>query len=131
MARIKRLWLFTVTSTQSFAGTQAPLRLKIISQDDRPFKADLGDPGQDDRECGQTGCHELVFSEEDGLDDTQINEVLLQIHDSDNAWMPKSIWVICENIDGDFKLLSANPDWHSWFDPESRPGYTLRLMPSN
>lgn len=128
MARIRRLWLFTVTSTQSFAGTRAPLRLEIVSEGGTPFRADLTDSAEGDRERGQTGCHELIVSEQDGLDDTQIKEILLQIHDSDNAWMPKSIWLICENVAGEVKLLSANPDWHSWFDTESRPGYTLRLI---
>jgi hypothetical protein len=102
--------------------------LEIVSEGGNSFKADLDNSNQDERERGQTGCHELKLSEEDGLDDTQLKEILLQIHDSDNAWMPESIWVIGENVDGDCKLLSAHPNWHSWFDPESRPGYTLRLI---
>ncbi len=94
MARIKRLWLLTVTSTGGFAGTHAKLRLEIISQNGEKVWDDLGDPRQNDRECGQTGCQELVLSEADNLDDTQIKEIRLRIHDAHDAWMPKSIWVM-------------------------------------
>ena len=129
MARIKRLWLFTVTSTESFAGTRAKLRLEIISGNGDKAWDDVGDHRQDDRECGQTGCQELVLSEADNVDDTQIREIRLRIHDADDAWMPKSIWVVSENVDGDIRLLSANPNWNRWFDSESRPGYALRVLP--
>ena len=129
MARIRRLWLLTVTATESYAGTHAQLRLKITSHNGEKVWDDLGDPRQNDRERGQTGCQELVLSEADNLDDTQIKEIRLRIHDAHDAWMPKSIWVLSENVDGEIKLLSANPDWNSWFDPESRPGYALHLLP--
>jgi hypothetical protein len=71
----------------------------------------------------------LVLSEADNLDDTQIKEIRLRIHDAHDAWMPKSIWVLSENVAGEIKVLSANPDWNAWFDPESRPGYALHLLP--
>ena len=129
MARIKRLWLLTVTATESYAGTNARLRLEIASHNGQKVWNGLGDLGQNDRERGQTGCQELVLSEADNLDDTQIEEIRLRIHDANDAWMPKSIWVVSENVDGGIKLLSANPDWHRWFDSESRPGYALRLLP--
>jgi len=129
MARIKRLWLFTVTASESYAGTRAQLRLEIASHNGEKVWDDLGDPRQNDRELGQAGCQELVLSEADTLDDTRIKEIRLRIHDAHDAWMPKSIWVVSENVDGGVKLLSANPDWNRWFDPESRPGYALCLLP--
>jgi hypothetical protein len=129
MARIKRLWLVTVTATESFAGTRAQLQLEIASHTGEKVWDDLGNPRQNDRERGQTGCFELVLSEADNLDDTQIKGIWLRLHDGHDAWMPKSIWVMSENVDGGIKLLSAHPDWKSWFDPESRPGYALRLLP--
>ena len=118
MARIKRLWLLTVTATKSYAGTHAPLRLEIASHNGEKVWDDLGDPQQNDRELEQTGCQELVLSEADNLDDKQIKEILLRIHDPHDAWMPKSIWVVSENVDGDIGLLSANPDWNWWFGLE-------------
>jgi len=71
----------------------------------------------------------VVLAEADNLDDKQIKEIRLRIHAAHDAWMPKSIWVVSENVDGEIKLLSANPDWNWWFDPESKPGYALRLLP--
>ena len=129
MARIKRLWLLTVTATESYAGTRAQLRLEIASHNGEKVWDDLGDPRQNDRERGKTGCQELVLSEADNLDDTQIKVIRLRIQDAHDAWMPKSIWVISENVVGGTTLLSADPDWNRWFDPESRPGYALRLLP--
>jgi len=129
MAKIKRLWLLTVTSTESFAGTRAQVRLEIVSRNGYRMWADIGDPNQNDRAGGQTGCHELVLSETEYLDDTHIQEIRLRIHDGPDAWLPKSIWVVSENVDGGITLLSADPDWNRWFDPESRPGYALRLLP--
>ena len=129
MAKIKRLWLLTVTSTESFAGTHAQVRLEIVSRNGNRMWTDIGDPNQNDRECGQTGCHEVVLSEAEYVDDTQIHEIRLRIHDGHDAWLPKSIWIISENVEGGIKLLSADPDWNRWFDPESRPGYALRLLP--
>ena len=129
MSRIKRLWLLTVTANGNFAGTRAQLRLEIVSHSGERVWDDLGDPQQNDHERGSTGCLELVLPEACNLDDTQIKEIRLRIHDGFDAWMPKSIWLMSENIDGGIKLLSANPDWNSWFDPESRPGYALRVLP--
>ena len=129
MARIKRLWVLTVTSTESFAGTTGKIRLEIVSRDGNRMCADLGDPNGNDRECGQTGCHELILSESQFVDDAQIKEIHLRIRGEHDAWLPKSIWSLSENIDGGIKLLSADPDWHRWFDPESRPGYALSILP--
>ena len=55
MARIKRLWLLTVTATENYAGTHAQLRLEIASDNGEKVWDDLGDPRQNDRERGQTG----------------------------------------------------------------------------
>ena len=129
MARIKRLWLLTVTSTESFAGTTAEVHLEIVSRGGNRRWTDLGDPNRDDRKCGQTGCHELVLSDLEYLDDTQIEEIRLRIRGEHDAWLPKSIWILSENVGGGIKLLSADPDWHRWFDPQSRPGYALSLLP--
>jgi hypothetical protein len=124
---LKRLKILLLTSFLS-----APVLVVVAeatSHNGEKVWDDLGYPQQNDRECGQTGSQELVLSEADSLDDTQIKDILPQIHDAIDAWMPKSIWVMSENIDGGIKLLSAHPDWNSWFDPESRPGYALRLLP--
>ena len=129
MARIKRLWLYTVTSTKGFAGTRAKLRLEILSGNGDKAWDDVGAPRQNDRERGQTGCQELLLSEADDLHDTQIREIRLRIHDAYDAWMPKSIWIVSENVDEGIVLVSANPNWNRWFDPESRPGYALRVLP--
>lgn len=128
MARIKRLWLFTVTSTESFAGTCGEVHLEMVSRNGYRMWVDIGDPNRNDRECGHTACHELALSDAEYVDDTRIQEIRLRIGDQHDAWLPKSIWVLSKNVDGGIKLLSADPDWNRWFDPKSRPGYALSLV---
>ena len=128
MARIKRLWLFTVTSTESFAGTCGEVHLEMVSRNGYRMWVDIGDPNRNDRECGHTACHELALSDAEYVDDTRIQEIRLRISDQHDAWLPKSIWVLSKNVDGGIKLLSADPDWNRWFDPKSRPGYALSLV---
>lgn len=128
MARIKRLWLFTVTSTESFAGTRDEVRLEIVSRNGYRMWVDIGDPNRNDRESGQTACHQLALSDAEYVDDTQIQEIRLRIGVRHDAWLPRSIWVLSENVCGGIKLLSADPDWNQWFDPKSKPGYALSLV---
>lgn len=129
MAEIRRLWLFTETSSESFAGSNAKLRLDIQSQDGSIFSVDLGHSAGDSFARGKTSCQEVLLPQSNHVDDTQIREICLRILDGHDAWLPKSIWIISESVDRDRALLAADPDWHRWFDPESRPGYSLSLLP--
>ena len=127
MAGIRRLWLFTETSSESFAGSNAKLRLDIQSQDGSIFSVDLGNSAGDSFARGKTSCQEVLLPQSNHVDDTQIREICLRILDGHDAWLPKSIWIISENVDGDRRLLTSDPNWHRWFDWESRPGYSLSL----
>ena len=129
MAIIKRLWVFTVTANKDFACTSAKIQLGIITPNGRKVWDSLDTPWRNDRDRGQTDSYELVLSETDNVDDTQIQEIRMRIHDANDAWLPKSIWVLSENVDGEVKVLSANPDWNQWFATDSVPGYSLRLLP--
>lgn len=81
------------------------------------------------RRATATPSYELVLSETDDVDDTQIQEIRMRIHDGHDAWFPASIWLLSENVDGEIRILSANPDWNEWFVTDSTPGYALRLTP--
>jgi len=129
MAQIRQLWLLTETSSESFSGTTSKLRLDIHFQGNRTLSVDVGDPEGDDFGCGKTGCQRIDISPSDAVDDTQIREICLRILDDHDAWLPKSIWIIAENVDGECGLLTADPSWHRWFDWDSRPGYSLSLSP--
>ena len=129
MARIKRVWVFTVTANKDFACTGASLRLEIITANGSKVWDNLATPWRNDRDRGQTDSYELVLSETDDVDDTQIQEIRMRIHDGHDAWFPASIWLLSENVDGEIRLLSANPDWNEWFVTDSTPGYALRLTP--
>lgn len=129
MAQIKRLWLFTETSGESFAGTHGRLRLDIHLQGEGKTSVDIGDPARDDFAQGKTSCQHVILPQDTTVDDTQIREICLQILTGHDAWLPKSIWIICESVAGERSLLTADPDWHRWFDSESRPGYSLTLLP--
>ena len=128
MARIKRLWLFTVTSTESFAGTCGEVYLEMVLRNGYRMWISIGDLNRHDRECGQTACHELALSDATYVDDAQIQELRLRIGDQHDVWLPKSIWVLSKNVDGGIKLLSADPEWNQWFKTKPRSGYTLSLV---
>ena len=128
MARIKRVWLFTATSKESFAGTCGEVYLEMVLRNGYRMWVNVGDLNRSDRECGQTVCHELALSDAAYADDAQIEEIRLRISDQHDAWLPKSIWVLSKNVDGGVKLLSADPEWNQWFDPESKPGHALNLV---
>ena len=128
MARIKRLWLFTVTSKESVAGTCGEVRLEVVSRNGYRTWVNIGDPTRNDRKCGQTACHELALSDAEYVDDAQLQELRLRIGNQHDAWLPKSIWVLSKNVDGGIELLSADPEWNQWFDPKSMPGHALNLM---
>ena len=129
MARIKRVWVFTVTANKDFACTSASLRLEIITANGSKVWDNLDTPWRNDRDRGQTDSYELVLSETEDVDDTQIQEIKMRIHGGHDAWFPASIWLLSQNVDGEIRLLSANPDWNEWFVTDSTPGYTLRLTP--
>ena len=128
MARIKRLWVVTVTSNESHAGTRAMLRLEIICQNGDRVSCDLRNRGGNDLECGQRQRLEAILSQEDNVDDTQIDQLHLRIHGTDDAWLPMSILVISENVDESIVLLSENSRWNRWFDAEFTPGYALHVF---
>lgn len=128
MARIKRLWVFTVTSEESIAGTCGEVYLEMVLRSGYRMRVNIGDLNRNDRECGQTACHELALSDVVYVDDAQIQEIRLRIGDQHDAWLPTSIWVLSKNVDEGIKLLSADPEWNQWFEPRSSPGYALSLM---
>jgi hypothetical protein len=128
MARIKRVWVFTVTSTASHAGTNAKLRLEITCRNGEKVSGELRHHRGNDLDGGQEGCLSMCLSEADGIDDTNIEQIQLRIEGSD-AWLPTSISVTSENVDGDIVLLSDNAHWDRWFDPEFTPGFALCLLP--
>jgi hypothetical protein len=128
MARIKRVWVFTVTSTASHAGTNAKLLLEITCRNGERVSGELRHHRENDLDGGQEGCLSLCLSEADRIDDKNIEQVRLRIHGTD-AWLPKSISVTSENVDGGITVLSDEPYWDRWFDPEFTPGFALRLLP--
>ena len=128
MASIKRLWVVTVTSNESHAGTSAMLRLDIICSNGDRVSCDLRNPRGSDLECGQRQRLDVSLSQGDNVDDAQIDQLHLRIHGTDDAWLPKSILVISENVDGGIVLLSVNSRWNRWFDAEFTPGYALHVF---
>ena len=128
MARIKRLWLFTVTAKESVADTCGEVFLEIVLRNGYRMWVNIGDLNRNDRECGQTACHELILSDAAYVDDARIQEIQLRIADQHEAWLPRSIWLVSKNVDGAIKLLSVDPEWNQWFHPKSTPGHALNLV---
>ena len=129
MARIKHIWVLTVTSNEYHASTNATLRLDIICSNGDRVSHDLRALRGNELEGGKRSCLEMCLSESDIIDDTRIEQIRLRIHGTNDAWLPKSISVVSENVDRGMVLLSAHSHWNRWFDPEFTPGYALHLLP--
>jgi hypothetical protein len=128
MAGIRRVWVFTVTSTASHAGTNARLQLEITCRNGEMVSGELRHHRGNDLDGGQEGSFSMCLSEADSIDDTNVEQIRLRIEGTD-AWLPRSISVTSENVDGGIVVLSDEPHWDRWFDPEFTPGFALRLLP--
>ncbi|MGH9970006.1 MAG: hypothetical protein ACREBG_19730 [Pyrinomonadaceae bacterium] len=122
MARLRTLWVIHTTSAQGDANTDE--RFRMIIKDSSAQRTELVLPSlqHDERERGRTD--EYVFNLEGGrfieMETLRPADIGIEITGG-NAWLPKSIWVIGQDVQGGRKLLAAQPSWPSdgWFSTQT------------
>ncbi len=129
MAILERIWVIKTTSTKNNAETDEEFSLEIQSQGQiQTLK--FPDLSHNEREKGRTDEYEFDLRNYE-FDDEQLmpGEIRLLIH-GNNAWLPQSIWIIGKNVEGNFKLIVARPDWpeNAWFSTDSSEGQTSRPL---
>ncbi len=123
MPRLQFLWVIHTTSNEQNANTNEIFRV-IIRDPFNQRETVLPFPSlpHNERERGRTdeylfNLEEQGFIEMEALNADDIGMEIL----GGNAWLPRSIWVIGQDIQGGRRLLVAQPTWppENWFSTET------------
>jgi hypothetical protein len=119
MSELDTIVVLHTTSWEDNAQTNANFQLEIDTSEDRVIKAFENLP-HDEREPGQTDIYQ--FDVRGDKIDTKDPGLLITMRmvDSQDGWLPMSIFVLGKTSTGEFIVLGANPEWSEWFD--SGPG---------
>jgi hypothetical protein len=133
MATLKYLWVIHTTSTSTDAGTDDGFELQVRSPiNPQALIAQLRFPDlpHDERERGRTDEYRFDMREFNvnmsGFREANFSIVTL----GTNAWLPASIWVIGQDVEGTRRLLASVPRWPSnlWFSRDSSEGQTAHAL---
>jgi hypothetical protein len=133
MANIQRLWVIVTTANVADADTENKFDLVIKAAPNPNFEArfhfpDL--PNPDERERARTDEYPFeVGTLNVSMDLVNGNTIAMEILGND-AWLPSSIWVIGEDVDGTRKLLVGIPRWpaNRWWSTDTSEGQPSRLL---
>ena len=143
MARLSFLWVIVTTANAENADTDSRFQLNvrvpnvpgIATWIRQPFP-DI--PSPDERERNATDQYRFDYrSRSPAIDMTFLDgsEIEIEIL-GDDAWLPSSIWVIGEDVNGDRRLIAGRPTWptsvdNGWFSTDTSEGRPRRaLIPS-
>lgn len=114
MTALRYLWVIHTTSADENAGTDEGFQLRILSQiNPNAVVAEFEFPDlqHDERERGRTDEYRFDVSELEidmvGLDEDNFCVEIL----GDDAWLPHSIWIIGQDVEGTRQLLASVPEW--------------------
>ncbi len=135
MANLDHFWLIHTTSTETDADTEDTFRLGLrFTQPNPQFEIwlDFPDKPYDQRERGRTDQYRFNIVESE----TPIAMELLRARnfviatDGSDMWLPDSLWIIGQNVNGDRRLVVGIPRWPSNLrfsrdSSEGRPEHSL------
>jgi len=129
MTIIEDLWIIHTTSKEEYSNTDDMFSLEIQSQGQRAVFV-FPDLEHNERELGRTD--EYRFDLRDwNFDDEMIQpgeiEMLTQ---GEDAWLPSSFWVISRNVNDEYRILIANPNWpqNAYFSTNPSEGHISRPL---
>jgi hypothetical protein len=134
MAKARRLWVILTTANVTDADTDDKFDLVIDGVSPNPNFAwrfhfpDL--PNPDERERARTDEYRFtVESINTQLEFIQGRDIVIQTLGRD-AWLPSSIWVIGEDVQGARRLIAGFPSWPSnrWWSNDSSEGEASRRL---
>jgi hypothetical protein len=133
MATLRYVWVIHTTSTAANAGTDEGFELIIRSQVNP--QAIVGtrrypDLPHDERERGRTDQYRFDVRDL-GVDMFGLNEDNFCIRIlGDDAWLPASIWIIGQDVQGARRLLAGVPTWPDdlWFSTDASEGEATRCL---
>jgi hypothetical protein len=123
MAVIEDLFLIQTTSFMPDSESDDAFVLEVQSQGQRAT-LDFPDLPHNERERGRTDEYRFDLRDHE-FDDQQIRPGDMRITTrGGDAWRPQAFWVITRNVDGEFRLLVAIPDWPPTALFSNEPGDT-------
>jgi hypothetical protein len=133
MARLRFLYVIHTTADVTDADTDGNFELVVFSPVNP--QAEIGEFGfpdrpHDERERGRTDRYRLNVSSLN-MDMFHVRPEILAIRTgSDDAWLPSSIWVIAEDVQGNRQLEVALPNWPSslWWSTQESEGEPIRRL---
>jgi hypothetical protein len=133
MARLRFLYVIHTTANVTDADTEGTFVLVVFSPVNP--QAEIGsfqfpDLPHDERERGRTDQYRFDVSSLNvnmfGID----GDTLAIRTRSDDAWLPSSIWVIGEDVQGNRELKVALPNWPGslWWSTDDSEGEGIRRL---
>jgi hypothetical protein len=116
MPQLNRIFVTHTTADESDAGSDADFQLRIRMPGDDVIR-DFPDLPHDERERGRTDFYEFDVSGDNVNSDDPVFRITMKMINTDDGWLPQSIFVIGETTTGGIVTLGAHPQWSDgWFD---------------
>ncbi len=125
MSQLSKIHLIHTTAGSSYSDTDGSISFRIsVGGNTHTFPAN--DLPHDEREKRKTDHYKFDVLSLNIDDGASINYDLKTT--SRDGWLPRSVYVIGQNVDGQCKLLAAKPSWSGWLDKDS---VTTRPIPTD
>jgi hypothetical protein len=119
MPQLNRIFVIHTTADEEDADSDADFQLQIARSVPPDVLRTFEDLDHDDRERGRTDQYEFDVSGDNvNTDDPALAKgggIIMRMINSDDGWLPKSIFVLGETIDGKTVVLGSHPQWDGGF----------------
>jgi hypothetical protein len=116
MPRLNTITVIHTTKNESDAGTDADFVLEIVKQGQDVLK-EFPDLPHDERERGRTDQYDFDVSGDDVDSSDPFFSISMRLVNSEDGWLPKSVFVFGQTVNGDNVVLGSHPEWNDgWFD---------------
>jgi hypothetical protein len=116
MPQLNKITVIHTTANENDADTDADFQLQIAKPGGDVLRTFPGLP-HDEREKGRTDQYEFDVSGDNVNSDDPSFALVMRIINSDDGWLPKSIFAFGETTDGNTVVLGSHPQWDGgWFD---------------
>ncbi|NUU18491.1 hypothetical protein HP550_14640 [Cellulomonas humilata] len=135
VARLDHFWVIHTTSSTPDADTDDGVSIGLLFTQPNPqfeIWMDFPDLPHDERERGRTDQYRFNIVESEtniSMDLLGPRNFALRTKGRD-AWLPESIWVIGQDVDGNRRLLVGLPRWPAtmWFSTDLAEGRPQRVL---
>ena len=113
MPKLDTVLVVHTTAWDDGANTNAKFELEIAKTGPN-FKEKFPDLPPDEREMGRTDVYQFNVSGKISTEDGEFR-IIMRMLDSQDTWLPSSIFVLGQTTTGELILLGDHPQWSEWF----------------